>query len=221
MKSALLLDHRAEVGAGTREAWLLLAAEAMEGMLERAKAGPRPKLRVSVGWPLGRRKKGGKGVHAIGQCFCKSGSKDGVYEIFISPELDQSARVLDVLLHELIHAYVGVEEGHKGRFKTVAKAVGLEGQMTATVAGDELARALADISARLGPYPHGMLGVGEDPMKKKQGTRMLKLECPKCGYTARTTAKWLEMGTPTCPCGEKMEGEQPEEGEGDEEGGEG
>jgi hypothetical protein len=33
---------------------------------------------------------------------------------------------------------------------------------------------------------------------------MLRLECPACGYTCRTTAKWIEVGLPTCPCGEEM-----------------
>lgn len=40
---------------------------------------------------------------------------------------------------------------------------------------------------------------------KKQTTRMLKVQCPACGYLARVTRKWLEeAGTPTCPCGERM-----------------
>lgn len=39
----------------------------------------------------------------------------------------------------------------------------------------------------------------------KQSTRMLKVECGSCGYTLRTTAKWLEVGTPTCPCGTLMD----------------
>ena len=35
---------------------------------------------------------------------------------------------------------------------------------------------------------------------KPQGTRLLKCECAVCGYTARTTAKWLNgPGAPICP----------------------
>ena len=37
--------------------------------------------------------------------------------------------------------------------------------------------------------------------KPKQSTRMLKVLCPSCGYTLRTTARWLAVGFPTCPCG--------------------
>ena len=33
----------------------------------------------------------------------------------------------------------------------------------------------------------------------KQTTRMLKCECPACGYTVRTTRKWLDIAVPTCP----------------------
>jgi hypothetical protein len=42
---------------------------------------------------------------------------------------------------------------------------------------------------------HNVLGLAT------QGTRMLKLECSGCGYVARTTRKWLEVGAPSCCCG--------------------
>lgn len=40
-----------------------------------------------------------------------------------------------------------------------------------------------------------------EPEKKvKQSSRMLKCECPTCGYVARTTRYWIkERGTPACP----------------------
>lgn len=31
------------------------------------------------------------------------------------------------------------------------------------------------------------------------------VECPECGYTVRTTARWIAEGLPTCPCGAGME----------------
>lgn len=40
---------------------------------------------------------------------------------------------------------------------------------------------------------------------KKQATRMIKVCCPGCGYTIRTTQKWIDVGLPTCCCGEEME----------------
>lgn len=59
-----------------------------------------------------------------------------------------------------------------------------------------------------GPYPHAQLDPSCTDGKKKQGTRMIKVVCPSCGYTVRTTAKWLEVGLPTCPCGEDMEADE-------------
>jgi len=36
---------------------------------------------------------------------------------------------------------------------------------------------------------------------------MIKVVCPEDGYIVRTTAKWLEVGMPSCPCGTQMEAE--------------
>ena len=41
---------------------------------------------------------------------------------------------------------------------------------------------------------------------KKQSTRLLKCECPTCGYIARVAWKWLEdKGAPHCPEHGEME----------------
>jgi hypothetical protein len=82
--------------------------------------------------------------------------------------------------------------------------------MTATVASPELSDTLAEIVDEIGPYPHAALNPDESG-KKKQGTRMLKLACPACGYAVRTTAKWIDVGFPTCPCGTEMRGEDVED----------
>ena len=107
--------------------------------------------------------------------------------------------MLDLLLHELIHATVGTHEGHKGAFKRLAVACGLSGKMTATIAGEALTPRLADIVASLGEYPHSALNPASGA--KKAGTRLIKCECLECGYIVRTTSKWLDdMGAPICPC---------------------
>jgi hypothetical protein len=84
--------------------------------------------------------------------------------------------------------------------------------MTATSAGADLEERLNDLIQKHGPYPHATLDQTLSG-KKKQSTRMLKLECPACGYTVRTTAKWIEAGLPTCPCGEEMQPEDQQEEE--------
>jgi hypothetical protein len=124
--------------------------------------------------------------------------------------MEHAPQVAAVLAHELCHAADNCRNGHKAAFRKIALRIGLQGKMTATEAGPELAERLNALCKEIGPYPHASLDRSKQP---KQGTRMLKLECPECGYTARTTAKWLATGVPTCPCGTEMEGpeEEPEE----------
>jgi Fe-S cluster biogenesis protein NfuA len=152
------------------------------------------KIRVSCGFPKGR-------SNAIGQVWAHTASKDGHFEIYISPELDDACRVLDVLLHEVCHIAAGIAEGHRGAFKRFAHACGLTGKMTATIASEELKAALENgVAPNLGTYPHGQLS-GVHSGKKKQTTRMVKLECPSCGMVIRTTKKWIETtGEPICAC---------------------
>lgn len=185
----------------TREQWLLDAAHLMTPWLKEAGAGAAPNYRVSVGWPLGRKKAGGKGNHAIGQCFPAVASQDGHFEMFISPELVEPSRVCDVLLHEMVHAFVGLEAKHGKEFKLIAVRVGLAGKMTATVASAALKPKLTALALKLGPYPHGELVAGGG-MIPKQGTRLIKAWCHRCGYTVRVTRKWLNVGVPLCQqCG--------------------
>lgn len=194
----------AEKGAKftTREEWLNAAAQAVRPLFDEQGAADYPKFRVSCGFP-----KGGRG--AIGQAWTPSASGDATAELFISPKLEElvkvgSAGVLDVLVHELIHAVVGNEAGHKGPFRKLAKAIGLQGKMTATVTDEALANRLLELTAALGPYPHAQLS---SLTVTKQTTRMLKVQCDGCGFTCRTTRKWLdEVGTPTCACGTEMTG---------------
>lgn len=183
----------------TREEWLLTAAHRL-GELHSL---PLPLLRVSCGFPS--RKATGK-LRAIGECWPIERTRDGVVQIFISPLLDDpaaSSGVLATLLHELCHAADGCRSGHRGNFGVLARACGLEGKLTATHAGAELLERLNALTLSLGPYPHAAV----DPISiRKQTTRLCKVVCPGCGYTARITRKWLEVGLPTCPCGSLMRG---------------
>jgi len=86
----------------------------------------------------------------------------------------------------------------------MVKPLCLSGKMTATFAEGALEDRLLELVAPLGPYPHAKLS---NRKVKKQTTRMLKVLCGGCGFTCRTTQKWLdEVGTPTCACGTEMEG---------------
>jgi hypothetical protein len=184
----------------TREEWLNEAITLLRSDFEAIDAPIPEKVRATCGWPSQGGKPGKK--QRIGECWPPKCSEEGYTEMFINPMLSEGLEALDVLTHELVHAAVGCEEGHKGPFRVAAKALGLEGKMTATVAGETLMVRLREIEKELGEYPHAKL----TPKKKKpQSTRMLKLECPACGWAARTSRKWIDLGLPTCVCGTKME----------------
>jgi len=187
----------------TREEWLTEAADRLNDMIATdTDLKPAGRILVSAGWP--RRDRGGK---VIGQCYMGKASQ-GVNHIFISPLLSDRGRVLDVLLHELVHAADDCQHGHKGPFVKAVRALGLEGPPTHTVAGKDLKSTLSAIAKDLGPYPHTVLTPGDyGTGPKKQGTRMLKVECPKCGCVVRMTRKWLdEAGPPWCSHGQTGHG---------------
>lgn len=183
-------------GLANREAWLQACVEVMRGWF-RAEGVTVPPVRVSVGFPskgaLSRKRK------RIGECWAGSMAADGLPQIFLSPLLGQDD-VGHVLMHELVHAAVGCQCGHRGPFARVAKALGLVGPMTATIAGDVLKARLAVVERDLGPYPHAALSAREiDPARKKQGTRLVLLECsceePRKIRLSRTVA---EQGAIVC-----------------------
>lgn len=175
----------------TREAWLLEATTILRDGLFKRHGHAVPTVKVSVGFPGG-----GSARKRIGEHWHPNATTDKVGQVFINPTIEDAGRALDVLTHELVHAVVP-DAGHKKPFKRIAVAIGLEGKMTATHAGEKLAAKLKKLSDQLGPYPHGAINLG---MRKKQTTRLIKVECP-CGYTARVTRKWIEaLGAPLCPC---------------------
>lgn len=189
----------------TREAWLIAAAEALAHILENADVQMVP-IRVSVGWPGGR----GKKSTVVGQCWASVACSDGIPQIFMSPVRGEAdtQNVLGTLLHEMIHAVDDCQSGHRGNFVKIARAVGFLPKFTSSDnRTTELSDQLDEIAENLGAFPHAAIDLGvrgsEEP--KKQGTRMLKVVCPSDGYTLRTTQKWLDVGLPTCPCGEEME----------------
>jgi hypothetical protein len=178
-----------------REAWLHAVTDGLRQIFAAHGANIPETLRLSCGFPS-------VGAFAakqqrLGECWPGAASKDGHIETMISPILDNPMRVAGVLAHELVHATVGTGFGHKGPFAKLGRAIGLEGKMTATTEGEAFKQASAPILEMAGPYPHGQLSKTTRP---KQGTRLLKLQCPTCAYTVRITRKWLdEVGPPACP----------------------
>ena len=196
-----------------REAWLMDATRRLRPLFAEHGYTVPDKIRVSCGWPS--IKAMGRKSRRIGECWPTQCSKDGTWEIFISPILAKPLDVLDVLVHEIVHAVVGIECGHRGPFRVCATKLGLTGKMTATEAGPELKARLNGVSAGMASYPHAPLD--GKAREKKQSTRMLKLTCPsaECGYVVRTTRKWLDVGVPTCCCGETMEADSSDSSDAD------
>jgi hypothetical protein len=86
--------------------------------------------------------------------------------------------------------------------------------MTSTVAGAELLSIIEGWALTLGEYPHAAMDPDAKNGRKKQSTRMIKCECPACGYVVRTARKWLEIGPPKCPKhGDLIHEPLPDEGE--------
>jgi hypothetical protein len=181
----------------TREAWLLEATSRMRRDLFERSGNVVPKVKVSVGFPGG-----GSARTRIGEHWHPRATQDNVSQIFISPVLDSPLQALETLVHELVHAIVP-DAKHGPEFGAIAKRVGLVGKMTATIAGPNLKLELETMINQLGKYPHAGINVGD---RKKQSTRLMKVECGDCGYIARVSSKWIdEAGAPICPCnGEAM-----------------
>ena len=186
-----------------REDWLKTAEQSMKSWIVAEGYAYPAQTRISCGFPKASRGRN----HSIGQCWTSKASSDDTAEIFISPTQANPARVCDILLHEMVHATVGVDCGHKKPFIKLARALGLEGKITATVAGEALTQRISTMLDTLPAYPHAELHP-LDGLKgpKKQTTALLKVECGSCGYIARVTAKWIDsVGAPICPCnGEAM-----------------
>lgn len=196
----------------TREDWLTQAANAIYTQIIApiavVKEGER--FAVSCGWPS----KGALSAsrRRVGECWAAEVCADqSTRHLFISPVLGEVVDgygdgVLPTLAHELVHVVARIP-GHRGEFRRIALAIGLEGKMSASVAGNELCQKLNAIAGRLGPYPHAAL----DPVAqhRTQGTRMLKLvavNCTQCDYSVRTTRVWIQdVGLPRCPHGSPME----------------
>lgn len=181
--------------SGNREEWLRDLVDALRDRYD----GELPEtVHVSVGFSS-------KGIRSktIGECWHGAASSDHNPHVFIHPMISDGVDVAAVLVHELVHA-CRPDAKHGPAFKQMATRLGLTGKMTATVPSDELRASLAEVVKDIGPYPHPQLAGGISSSGPKQTTRMLKLECPECGYLVRTSSKWLEVGLPMCPDGDTL-----------------
>ncbi len=97
-------------GKKTREEWLtsmvkLLHAEVFTKLPGKGKphgvSRLLPKYRVSCSWPGG-----GSARKRIGECWSPSASATGHTEMFISPRMSDVVKVVETLVHEMVHMYM-------------------------------------------------------------------------------------------------------------------
>ncbi len=185
----------------TREGWLVEAVEFLDAEFFAGRGHKIPtKIQVACGWPKASRR-------AIGQCWSPNTSADETTQMYISPTQDSPVKVLDILLHETIHAAVGCEHGHKGPFRTVAKAFGLAGKMTSTYAeeGSDVEALLIGIAYQLGPYPHAAMTKTDKAARvyPYKWSRLMSVNDKR--YTVTISPRVMEAhGRPVDPWGDEM-----------------
>lgn len=169
----------------TREEWLAAAVKEILVLVSAYGYTPTAEIRIAPGFP--------KSKKAIGECWHSTCSEAGFREIFISPVLEDELEVAGTVAHELGHACLPENVGHKRPFIKYCKTIGFDFEKAEYASsGEEFARLMQPILARLGKYPHSRMRTGSlAGGKKKQGTRMLLIECPVCGAKLRTTKKVL------------------------------
>ena len=182
-----------------RETWLHALADKLLPTVFAAHDVPH-NVRYSCGFPSKKALLGTKST-ALGQCWYPENSADDHHEIFISPVIDEPLKVAAVMVHEMCHVVAGSKAKHGPAFKKVFYDVGMDGKATECAPGGGLIDKLHPILADLGPYPMAALDARKMTTGiKKQTTRLLKVECPMCGYTVRMAKKWVDdVGLPHCP----------------------
>ncbi len=173
----------------TREQWLNDAATELAEMITLQAGLTVPETYISVGFPKGHRGRS----RAIGQCWSGEAIQDGKPHIFVCPTQHEAPRVLDILLHEMIHASLQ-GKGHRKEFAKAAAACGLIKPWTATTAGEELKTRLNAIATELGQYPHSPLTVAN---KVKAGSRLRLYMC-ECGVKVRVASDDFEATCRKC-----------------------
>lgn len=182
-----------------REQWLLLAVDALKPVFKKKCQIVLPKnIKCTMSFPLGR-----SAHKVVGQCLSEKISSGQKIEILINPTFDDPVEIISTLAHELIHAWDGNKNGHKGPFVRVAKDFGFMSPWPQTSETLELLIEFKAIVRKLPKFPHNKIS----PIRrgKKQTTRMIKLECDQCGFICRASQTAIvASGLPICGCGELL-----------------
>jgi hypothetical protein len=129
--------------------WLTRLAQAMRPVFEDASYPFPDRFCVTVG----HTSRGDR----YGEAHARSETRDGTGNIYISPYLADPIRIGEILIHELVHLVVGVENDHDETFKACADRIDLVGEVTSTLAGSDLMPRLRAMIEELGEYPYSPL----------------------------------------------------------------
>jgi len=158
-------------------------------------SNPTLQLVVSPGFCSG----GSRRTKTLGQCYNpQSASDKKTNHIFLNPRMDNSITIIGVIIHEVIHAVIGIDKKHGREFKEAMSICNLTGKPTATMLDEHGVEWANKVIEKYGAYPRPSF-TGEGI--KKQKTNLIKACCPKCGYTIRVTQKWINYSHPICPTG--------------------
>ena len=103
------------------EDWYRRAVEFYRADLELAAGKPIPPFHISSGFTHA----GVRRTRTAGQCWAPSASADKRAQIFLNPRFVEPLELINTIVHEVIHATVGVEHGHLRPFSRVAAACGM------------------------------------------------------------------------------------------------
>jgi hypothetical protein len=175
---------------GNREAWLRAAYT-----LIRKELLPDAPLSVALSWSFPSRGGTRASRRTIGECHYHGGSAvevEGDRAILISPTIQTPFKLVETLIHEMVHAALQVGVGHRAGFSRLAKSIGLLKPWTATTAGPELTAKIEGWLKRLPVWPGGYLNI--IPTQKN---RQLKAVC-ECGRILRGSLKTFGDGPIIC-----------------------
>lgn len=180
----------------TREQYLRRAATIINQKILKPKA----EVELPETWFVSVMEPAGK---VIGRAWPAS---HDAHHMFVSATMEDPVQVLGTLAHEMIHLAVGVQEKHNKVFGAAARAIGLEGKLTATHPGEELAVELKKIDELLAGYPHKPLNVKLKEKQSGPAVRRKFVSVNDPSYSLYISLGRVdEWGPPKDPNGDDME----------------
>ena len=134
------------------EVWLAEAVELLRPTF-RAAGHEIPPVHVSIGFTSTGYRFGSK-RYTQGMCYARRLSIDGINEIYIAPVVKSAEGVMDLLMHELIHAVLDCKHGHGPEFQKIATDIFLVDAKNLTL--KQTLKSMLDqrrLIAQLGRFP--------------------------------------------------------------------